>query len=1482
MNLTKIFPILTFRVWMTALLLFLQMIFINHLFSQSAGFNSTYAILSINGGANAYYDLQATTSNPDFNGSNLGLFYTGTNTLTLKGAEHNVYKCGSSDLTSTRLMYRIYPTSGTGGSFTSINVNWASGFNNGCGGQDQQWSLTNNNLDVLAGLSAGSYFLEVYSEATVTNCCGGTVYAGNNGANYKASFTIAPMSLTSAGVAVVENFDNIGSSATAALPSGFKFGQNVSFANGVLATTLAAGSTGTGVLTGSSGGAYYNFANGITASSTDRSVGFLSTGSFTSPRDLMLQIQNNTGSSVSQLQISFDYEKYRSGTRAFNLNFFQSLDGVSWTPVISGDESFAADAGNTTIFNPPTSISKNVNITGLNVQNGNFIYLKWTYTGVGGSSNGQAIGIDNVSVTAINPSFNVTYDGNSNTGGTAPTDATNYSSGSTVTVLGNTGSLARTGYTFDGWNTLANGSGTDRPAGSTFSISANTTLFAKWAANSNTITFDGNGATSGATASQNISTAASANLTANGFIRAGYSFTGWNSTSDGTGTSYADQSSYTMGTSNVTLYAQWTANNLTVTFDSQGGSSIPNGSTVTGGSVSNPGNPTQSGYSFNGWFVSASGGIAVSFPYSHGETSDFTLFAQWTAASVPIIDQVALTSPLTNVYGTASSAVSFQAAGSNLTENILASAEAGYEVSLDNIAYSNTVTVSPGTTIYLRNAATKGAGTYNSMNAVLLSSSGASSQYVSSSSSGNIVSTKEITVSGITISNKIYDGNTTATVGGSSAYSGLENGESFAVVGTPVASFDNKNVGVAKPISIVGFLSPSSNYSTTQPSNLTADISPLLINVENPQVNSKIYDGNLSATITASLNGAVAGDVVTFIGTGTFASPNAGTNIPVTSNATLGGSDGGNYTIQQPLGLQGNITAKSLSISANNVTKAIGQVITGGAGSTAFTSTGLVVPETIGSVTISYGSASAATGDGAVVGTYPNQVTPSNAVGGSFDANNYSITYVDGSIIVSGFTPGNLLVERIGNGTTSLSGSASEINILELTSTGSNVQTIVNQFTGVNLLTEGGSTTSNGYFNSYDLRVGFTGQNTPIGTASASSLNLKAVNVLDAGAYVVKRVELPTGGPLATPPSPFSGSNMRSVIPITDSTFYVSGTSTQQTGNPVTGGLWYYNGNSFNQINNSTTGFPTNFRNVEIFNGQLYFSSATGNFLGISKIGNGLPTSSNEIPESVIFMGAGASPYGFSFSPDNKICYISDDRASVVGGVQKWVKTGETWNLAYILGSGATNIGARGLTVDYSGEFPVIYATTAESSSNRLIKIIDNGAQAAATTIATAGTNFIFRGVDFSPALTPSAPVISSVVQPNCSSTTGSVILSGLPAEQWSIYGHPNGSITGSGSTVQIDNLPYGQYQFSVTTINGRTSTQSASVTINNTTPTNLLCWETATCNQATGQWEITGTQAPQPATACYQTATFNTTTCQWDVAGTQAPQPTATNCWDN
>ena len=96
--------------------------------------------------------------------------------------------------------------------------------------------------------------------------------------------------------------------------------------------------------------------------------------------------------------------------------------------------------------------------------------------------------------------YHVTYDGNGETGGSVPTDATNYNRNATVTVLGN-GSLVKAGYTFDGWNTKADGSGTNYTAGNTFSISQDVTLYAQWTIETYTIAWQVNGspASGGAT-----------------------------------------------------------------------------------------------------------------------------------------------------------------------------------------------------------------------------------------------------------------------------------------------------------------------------------------------------------------------------------------------------------------------------------------------------------------------------------------------------------------------------------------------------------------------------------------------------------------------------------------------------------------------------------------------------------------------------------------------------------------------------------------------------------------------------------------------------------------------------------------------------------------------------------------------------------------------------------------------------------------------
>lgn len=114
--------------------------------------------------------------------------------------------------------------------------------------------------------------------------------------------------------------------------------------------------------------------------------------------------------------------------------------------------------------------------------------------------------------------------------------------------------------------------------------------------------------------------------------RSGYTFNGLYTASSG-GTRITTITPHAQ-TANFTLYAQWTANTLNISYDSQGGNSISDGdaSTTTGASITAlPANPIRTGYTFNGWYTAASGGTRVTAGTPHGQTSDFTLYAQWSA-----------------------------------------------------------------------------------------------------------------------------------------------------------------------------------------------------------------------------------------------------------------------------------------------------------------------------------------------------------------------------------------------------------------------------------------------------------------------------------------------------------------------------------------------------------------------------------------------------------------------------------------------------------------------------------------------------------------------------------------------------------------------------------------------------------------------------------------------------------------------------------
>ena len=211
----------------------------------------------------------------------------------------------------------------------------------------------------------------------------------------------AQVTISQTGVAVTQDFSSLDTLATATLPAGWRGGTNTGWTSAATATTRSAGTIAPGtLLSSSSSGSFYNFANGSNSTLLgDRALGFLGSGSFTSPRNLFFAFVNNTGNTVNSLSLAWDYEKYRSGSRAFNWSFFHGSDTLPTIADSSGSHSYAADASNTVVNNPPTTVGKSFTISNLNIAPGATYYLRWVYAGVGGNTNAQALGIDNFSIT---------------------------------------------------------------------------------------------------------------------------------------------------------------------------------------------------------------------------------------------------------------------------------------------------------------------------------------------------------------------------------------------------------------------------------------------------------------------------------------------------------------------------------------------------------------------------------------------------------------------------------------------------------------------------------------------------------------------------------------------------------------------------------------------------------------------------------------------------------------------------------------------------------------------------------------------------------------------------------------------------------------------------------------------------------------------------------------------------------------------------
>ena len=237
--------------------------------------------------------------------------------------------------------------------------------------------------------------------------------------------------------------------------------------------------------------------------------------------------------------------------------------------------------------------------------------------------------------------YGVEYDANGGEGEVI--DLHFYQANEEVTVLGGA-ELSRAGYNFIGWNTSADGNGTEYIEGDTFAIITNTILYAQWdpviELDDYSVKYDANGGVGEVTDTNLYKVNDTVTvLSGKALSRTGYTFTGWNTAADGKGTGYAEGDTFAL-TGDTTLYAQWKAQGLViddykVTYDANGGvgevidpNSYAMNDTVTvlSGKVL-----SREGYTFSGWNTAADGkGTSYLAGTTFTITEDTTLYAQWT------------------------------------------------------------------------------------------------------------------------------------------------------------------------------------------------------------------------------------------------------------------------------------------------------------------------------------------------------------------------------------------------------------------------------------------------------------------------------------------------------------------------------------------------------------------------------------------------------------------------------------------------------------------------------------------------------------------------------------------------------------------------------------------------------------------------------------------------------------------------------------
>lgn len=323
------------------------------------------------------------------------------------------------------------------------------------------------------------------------------------------------------------------------------------------------------------------------------------------------------------------------------------------------------------------------------------------------------------------------------------------------------------------------------------------------------------------------------------------------------------------------------------------------------------------------------------------------------------------------------------------------------------------------------------------------------------------------------------------------------------------------------------------------------------------------------------------------------------------------------------------------------------------------------------------------------------------------------------------FTPGDLVISRVGNGTETLGSGGNSVFLDEYTTSGTLVQSINITTAAGNPYVNSGTATSEGALtlsaNGQYLTIGgykaTPGQATSVISATSTAVNREIARI-DLNGNVDKSTALTDA---------FSSNNIRSATTADGTTFYAAGA--------IEGIRSAQFGATTSTLVSTTT---TNNRVTNIFNGSLYYSTGSGTARGIYSFAGLPPATSGNAATLLVNTGSTSSPYDFVFTDANTV-YVADDRTSTtatgLGGLLQFTNSGSgftlvnTYNLA---GATTGTVGLRGLSYDGSGN---LYAI---STDNRLVSF--NTGTITFTMLATAPTNTAFRGVEFIPSAIAPTP----------------------------------------------------------------------------------------------------------------------------------------------